>query len=183
MSNPRLSLASAGSAADRHTEQFPAWYATHGRAVYRYLRFHVDSADTADDLTADVFFHALQTEHRYDPARAAARVWIFTIARNALRDYFRRKNVRRHVALGALRDVAVDAPSAEERLLREEEIARLFDAVAELQRHDRELIALRYGSELSFAEIAEVAEMSEGAARTRVWRALARLRACMDRKP
>jgi outer membrane receptor protein involved in Fe transport len=101
-----------------------AWYATYGRVVYRYLRFHVDSADTADDLTADVFFHALESEDRYDPARSEARVWIFAMARNALRDHFRRKRVRRHVTIRALRDMAADAPSAEERLLREEEIER-----------------------------------------------------------
>ena len=35
----------------RRAGHCPAWYATYGRAVYRYLRFHVDSADTADDLT------------------------------------------------------------------------------------------------------------------------------------
>lgn len=170
-------------AADPGVEQCPAWYATYGRAVYRYLRFHVDSADTADDLTADVFFHALQAKDRYDPARAEARVWIFSIARNALRDHFRRNRTRRHVTLGALRDVAADAPSAEERLLREEEFARLLDAMRDLRRVDRELIALRYGSDLSFAQIAAVAEMSEGAARTRLWRALARLRTRMERNP
>ena len=167
----------------RRAGHCPAWYDTHGRAVYRYLRFHVDSADTADDLTADVFFRALQAEDRYDPRLAEARVWIFTIARNALRDHFRRMRTRRATTLAALRDFAVDAPSAEERLLREEEIAHLLEAVRELPHGDRELIALRYGSDFSFAEIAAVAGMSEGAARTRVWRALARLRTSLNQRP
>jgi len=166
----------------RRADHCPAWYATYGRVVYRYLRFHVDSADTADDLTADVFFRALQAEDRYDPRLAEARVWIFTIARNTLRDHFRRMRTRRATTLAALRDVAVDAPSAEERLLREEEIAHLLEAVRELPRGDRELIALRYGSDFSFAEIAAVAATSEGAARTRMWRALARLRTSLDQR-
>jgi RNA polymerase sigma factor (sigma-70 family) len=158
-------------------ERCHTWYAAYGRAVYRYLRFHVDSADTTDDLTADVFLRVLEAGERYDPARAEARTWIFAIARNALRDHLRRLRVRRHVALEALRDLATDAPSPEERLLREEEIARLLDGVRRLGAGDRELIALRYGSELAFAEIGTVLGLREQTVRTRLWRALARLRA------
>ena len=158
-------------------EQCRVWYAAHGRAIYRYLRFHLDSADTADDLTADVFLRILEAGHRYDPAKADARTWIFGIARNALRDYFRRLRVRKHVTVDALRDLAGDAPSPEERLLREEEIGQLLAAVQTLGSSDRELIALRYGSELPFAEIGKVLGLGEAAVRTRLWRALARLRA------
>jgi RNA polymerase sigma-70 factor (ECF subfamily) len=153
-----------------------AWYAEHGRAIYRYLRFHVDSADTAEDLAADVFLRAFEAADRFDPARAEARVWLFGIARNALRDHFRRQKVRRHVDVGALRDVAIEAPSPEERLLREEAVARLLEGVAQLSESDRELVSLRYGSELSPTEMAEVLGVREPVVRTRLWRALGRLR-------
>src|ERR1041384_1535648 len=88
-----------------------AWYRAYGRAVYRLVRFQVDSADTADDITGDVFLRVLEAGPTYDPARGDAGPWVFSIARNAVRDHFRRLKVRRHVNLGALRDVAVDAPS------------------------------------------------------------------------
>jgi len=158
-------------------ERCRVWYDAHGRAIYRYLRFHLESADAADDLTADVFLRVLEAGHRYDPAKADARTWIFGIARNALRDHFRRLRVRRHVTVDALRDLAGDAPSPEERLLRAEEIAQLLAAVRTLGARDQELIALRYGSELPFAEIGRVLGLGEAAVRTRLWRALARLRA------
>ena len=157
-------------------EQCRLWYAAHGRAIYRYLRFQSDSADAADDLTADVFLRVLEAGHRYDPARADARTWIFGIARNVLRDHFRRLKVRRHVTVDALRDLAGDAPSPEERVLREEEIGQLLAAVQTLGAKDRELIALRYGSELPFADIGKVLGLGDAAVRTRLWRALARLR-------
>jgi RNA polymerase sigma-70 factor, ECF subfamily len=157
-----------------------AWYAAYGSAVYRFVRFHADSADTADDLTADTFLRVLEAGDRYDPARADARVWIFTIARNTVRDHFRRARVRKHVNVAALRDLAVDAPSPEERLLREESIERLLKGVRQLRPADRELISLRYASELGFAKIAAVLGMGEAAVRTRLWRALARLRAIVE---
>jgi RNA polymerase sigma-70 factor (ECF subfamily) len=153
------------------------WYAAFGRAVYRYFRFHVDSADTADDLTADLFFHLLESADRYDPGRSDARVWVFSIARNALHDHYRRLKVRQHVTLGAVRDLAAEAPSPEERLVRQEEIALLLDGVRHLRAADRELIGLRYGSELSMGEIAEVLALRVATVRTRLWRALERLRA------
>ena len=157
--------------------QCRAWYGAFGRAVYRFVRFHVDSADTADDITADVFLRVLEGGSAYDPERGEARAWIFSIARNALRDHFRRLRVRRQVNVSALRDIAADAPSAEERLLRQEEVGRLLQTVQRLRPADRDLLALRYGSELTVPQIGEVLGLRENAVRTRLCRAVSRLRA------
>ena len=153
-----------------------AWYEAHGRAVYSYLRFHLSSADEAEDLTADVFLRAVRAEARFDPARASARTWLLRIARNALLDHVRRERGRQEVPLGALRDLRSDDPSPEERLLWEEEVGRLLSAVAGLGARDREIIGLRYGSGLDTCEVAEILGVAAAAARTRLWRALARLR-------
>jgi len=147
------------------------WYEAHGRAVYGYLRFHLSSADEAEDLTADV-----RAEERFDPTRASARTWLLRIARNALLDHVRRERRRQQVPLGALRDLHSDAPSPEERVLWEEEVGRLLSAVAGLGGRDREIIGLRYGSGLDTREVAEILRVTEATARTRLWRALARLR-------
>lgn len=153
-----------------------AWYEQHGQAVYRYLRFHLPGADAAEDVTSETFLKAFQAAHRYDPALGEARTWIFRIARNSLRDYLRRSRVRRHVSIGGMRDLACQAPSPEERLLWEEEVGRLLEAVAELPERDREVVSLRYGSGFDTAAVAEVLGIKEAAVRTRLWRALARLR-------
>jgi RNA polymerase sigma-70 factor (ECF subfamily) len=79
-----------------------------------------------------------------------------------------------------MRDLASDTPSPEERLLWEEQVARLLDAVAELGPRDREIIGLRYGSGMETTEIADVLGIREPAVRTRLWRALARLREVME---
>lgn len=152
------------------------WYEAHGAAVYRYLRFHVESADVAEDLAADVFLRAFEAAERYDPAKADVHVWLVGIARNALRDHRRRQAVRRHVALGDLRDLRCDAPSPEERLLQEERAAALLAATRQLSEREQELLALRYGSEMSTAEIGAVLGIREAAVRTRLWRAVERLR-------
>ncbi|HUF36177.1 MAG TPA: sigma-70 family RNA polymerase sigma factor, partial [Gemmatimonadales bacterium] len=73
-------------------------------------------------------------------------------------------------------DLHTEAPSPEERVLWAEEVGRLLGALAELPPADRELVSLRYGSGLSTAEVADVLGVREPAVRTRLWRALGRLR-------
>ncbi len=164
-------------------ERCRVWYSAYGQAVYSYVRFHVSSADLAEDITADTFLKVFRAADRYDPARGEARIWVFGIARNTLRDHLRRDRVRRHTSLGAMRDLAVDAPSPEERLLWEEQVGRLLLAVNELNANDREIVGLRYGSELDNAAIAAVLGIGESGVRTRLWRALGRLRTIMDCQP
>lgn len=159
------------------------WYETHGAAVYGYLRFHLPSADEAEDVTADVFLRAVAAAERFDPARGSARAWLLRMARNALYDYRRRERHRRHVSLTALYDLRSDAPSPEERLLREEATMRLLAAVAQLGEADRELIGLRYGSGLDTAATAATLGLRESVVRTRLWRALERLRRVLASAP
>lgn len=151
-------------------------YSAHGRSIYNYVRLHTESADAAEDLTADTFLRAVRAYHQFDPTRGTARTWLFAIARNAVRDHRRQVQSRRVVRLGGLRDLVCQVPSPEERLLYEEEVGQLLEALHRLDDADRELISLRYTSELSPEEIGRLLQISGAAVRTRLWRALARLR-------
>ena len=157
------------------------WYEAHGTAVYNYFRFHVPLADVAEDLTAETFLKVVRAADRFDPLKGTAKAWILTVARNVLTDWRRRARLRQYVTLGTMHDLVCEAPSPEERLLREEEVGRLLDAVGTLADADRELIGLRYGSGLDTAEVAQILGISEGGVRTRLWRVLGRLRGAMAR--
>jgi RNA polymerase sigma-70 factor (ECF subfamily) len=152
------------------------WYGAYGGPLYSYLRFHLPSADLAEDLTAEVFLRALRRFDQFNPRRGSPKAWLFRIAQNALRDYQRQARRRTVLPIAGLRDLECEAPSPEERLLWEEEVARLLSAVAELPSKDREIIGLCYGSDLSVAEAGEILGLSDTAARTRLWRAVGRLR-------
>ena len=156
------------------------WYEAYGRAVYSYVRFHLPSADAAEDVTADTFLKAFRSAHRFDESKGNPRTWIFRIAQNTLRDWQRRARLRRHLPLGSMRDLASETPSPEERLLWEEQVSRLLASVAELGPRDREIISLRYGSGLETSEMADMLGLRESAVRTRLWRALGRLRVVLE---
>jgi RNA polymerase sigma-70 factor (ECF subfamily) len=155
------------------------WYEAYGIAVYNYFRFHLPVADIAEDLTAETFLKVVRAAHGFDPARGTAKAWILTVARNVLADWRRRARLRQYVTIGTMHDLVCEAPSPEERLLREEDVGRLLDAVATLGDGDRELIGLRYGSGLATAEVAQILGISEGGVRTRLWRVLKRLRGAL----
>lgn len=167
-------------------EQCRLWYEAHGEAVYNYVRFQVAEPDAAEDVVADTFLRALRAAGRFDGSRGAARSWLLAIARNLVLDHRRRVRVRQYVPLGTMGDLVEDAPSPEERLLRKEEVGRLLDALAELGDHDREIVSLRYGSGLDGREVAAMLGISEANVRTRLWRALKRLKAALgelDERP
>jgi RNA polymerase sigma factor (sigma-70 family) len=157
------------------------WYEAHGKAVYNYFRFHVPSPDNAEDLTAETFLKVVRAAGRFDAGKGSAKAWIMTVARNVLADWRRRARLRQYVAVGGMYDLVCEAPSPEERLLREEEVGRLLDAVAGLGSADREIIGLRYGAGMSTAELAHTLGISEGNVRTKLWRTLARLRRVLSR--
>jgi RNA polymerase sigma factor (sigma-70 family) len=152
------------------------WYEAYGSQLYRYLRFHLASPDQAEDLIAEVFLRALKGFARFDPALGSPRPWLFRIAQNALRDHQRQLRRRKAIPIVSMRDLEYEAPSPEERLLCEEDVARLMRGLDELSPSDREVIGLCYGSEMSVAEAGEILGVSAGATRTRLWRALGRLR-------
>ncbi len=157
------------------------WYAEFGVRIYRYLRYHVASADEADELTAETFLRAVRAAASFDPARGNPKAWLFRIAQNVLRDARRRERRRGSVPIETFRDLVSDAPSPEERLLHEEEVRRLLAAMDDLSERDREVVSLRYASELEYPEIAAILGIREAAVRTRLWRALGRLREALNR--
>ena len=173
--------ASAVSASTQEAQPLcKQWFEAYGTAVYNYFRFHVPLPDVAEDLTAETFLKVVRAEKRFDTCQGTPRAWILAVARNVLGDWRRRARLRQYISLGSMRDLVHDAPSPEERLLKEEEVGRVLDAVAALGGADRELISLRYGSGLEIAEMAEILGLGPGTVRTRLWRALGRLRKVLD---
>lgn len=157
------------------------WYQQYGTALYGFLRFHLSSPELAEDLTSEVFLRALKAFDRFNASAGSPRAWLFRIAQNALRDHQRQADRRRMVPMTAMWDLESTGPSPEERLLWEEEVSALLTAMTELTASDRQVIGLCYGSEMSVAEAAEILGLTDTATRTRLWRALGRLRKAIIR--
>jgi RNA polymerase sigma-70 factor (ECF subfamily) len=150
-------------------------YREHVGAVYAFLGYSV-APHVAEDLTSATFERVVRSWGSYDARKASERTWILFIARNILTDHFRRQSHRAGPSLDehpALLDrlVAADDPLAQHLRL---ESARGW--LEQLGPREREVLALRYGADLTAADIAKALELSEDNVHQICSRALRRLR-------
>jgi RNA polymerase sigma-70 factor (ECF subfamily) len=150
-------------------------FAEHRQGVFRYLCRIVGHAETAQDLTQEVFLRVARS-HVPDDNAAGRRAWIFTIARNLalnhVRDGRRQSAVVIPPSPGEIADAA--APAVQELA------TAIHEAMAGLQELDRDVFLLRESAGLSYEEIAVACELTLEAVRARLRRARQELRASLD---
>lgn len=140
------------------------------RQVYSYVAYRIGAGAEAEDVTGETFERAVRYRRSFDARKGAPLVWLLGIARN--------------VVAGCHGVVPVD-PEAELEGASpgfEEAVASKLDleaALACLSARERELIALRYGADLSSRQIGEVLGLAPGTVDVSLCRLRARLRALL----
>lgn len=150
-------------------ERFERLYLTQYEAILAYALRRVPREDAAD-VVAETFLVAWRRRDQ-TPAGAAARLWLYGIARRVVSNQARGQ--RRYERLGArLREQAQtgSTPVDGDELGRE----TVAEAFARLSPTDRELLTLVAGEGLSASEVARVLGCTATAARVRLHRARAR---------
>jgi RNA polymerase sigma factor (sigma-70 family) len=143
------------------------------RRVYAYAAYRLGAGPDAEDATHDTFERAWRYRSRYDRSKGEPVAWLLGIARNCVDDVAQGRHS--HAELD------VETPGAEQ--LEPDAIRRLDlrTALLELDERSRELLALRYGADLTARQIAELLGQKTNAVEVALHRALARLRAVMDK--
>lgn len=147
--------------------------------VYGFIAYRVRSREEAEDLTQLTFERALRAWGRYDPRRSQPRTWLLVIARNVIID--------RHRARGAMPTFETIQESSEDRLGSIEDRPflgmdhTLASAISELDGRAQEILALRFGGDLSGPEIAEVTGLTTANVQQILSRSLRRLRSDLER--
>lgn len=144
------------------------------RRVYAYVAYRIGDGPEAEDVTSETFERALRHRKSYDPRKGEPVAWLIGIARRCIAD------------AAAARLLATDALSEREAPgnLEEEAVRRLALAasLARLSEHDRELVALRYGADLTARRIGTLLGMKTNAVEVSLHRILRRLRAEVERE-
>lgn len=148
--------------------------------VFRFVTYRTGNREVAKDLTADIFLKVYRKFSAYDPKKGSFEVWLYTIAGNQVKDYYRKKNRFQWVPLIAAKDVAEEDPGAEELMENKEEIAYLRCAVKKLKPRDQLLISYKYGAELSNQTIAALMDTNANHVGVMIHRLLNQLRKEME---
>jgi RNA polymerase sigma-70 factor (ECF subfamily) len=143
---------------------FEELFVTHSPDVYRFANWLSGNPEDAEDITAETFarawmnFNTVRTE--------TLKAYLFTIARNLHLEALRRG--RKHETL---HDVHPDSQPTPENVLEvKTEIDHIRDALLLLPEMDRSAFVMRVQYDLSYAEIARVLQLTEGAVKVRVHR-------------
>ncbi|MFW5943193.1 MAG: RNA polymerase sigma factor [Chloroflexota bacterium] len=152
---------------------FAALYRRYVKRIYAYCYRRVGNAADAEDLTEQVFTEALEKFDAYEE-QGRAGAWLFTIAHSRVVDFYRRE--RFHLPFEESMDRPSRSPSPEGQVLRQERRERLYAVLDRLNEKQRELILLRYGGDLTYAEIAATVGSSEAAVKMALYRLLDQLR-------
>lgn len=147
--------------------------------AFRLAYLLLDDAAEAEDVTQEAFIRAFYALDRFDTARPL-RPWLFRIVTNLVRN--RQRAIGRYVE--ALRrlvwNTPEEAPNAEAEHSQRWETQTLWQAVRQLNQADQEIIYTRYFLELSESEMASVLDIAPGTVKSRLHRALKRLRVVVE---
>ncbi len=149
--------------------------------VYNFFRYRLGDDQTAEDLTAMTFEKAWRGRARYRRDLGAFEAWLFGIARRVAVDHMRRR--RHDVSLEDLADPPDPPRPLVEMAQRQEDLARLGLLLAQLPPRERELIALKYGGEMTNRAIAAVTGLSESNVGTILHRTVGKLRDKWEKQP
>jgi RNA polymerase sigma factor (sigma-70 family) len=159
---------------------FAQIYDEHVWRVYGFIAYRVRDRADAEDLTQQTFERALRAWGRFDPQRSSVGTWLMSIAHNLVVDFYRadRSAAQDPIGPGGVAEEALPAlEDAGDDPGVEPEIA---NALEELQPRERELIALRFGGDLTGPEIAELTGLTLANVQQILSRSLRKLRAALE---
>lgn len=136
-------------------------------------RFCMSRAGVAgEDLAAEAFRVAFDTRSGFDSCYASARPWLYGIATNLLRHWFRRQEIERRQEARIGEDIAYDLTSETLNRVEAQQLGpELAAALVSVSTVDRDALMLFAWADLSYAEIAEATGVPVGTVRSRIHRA------------
>lgn len=136
------------------------------RRVYAYVAYVIGDGPDAEDVTSETFARATRYRKSYDPSKGSPATWLVGIARRCIADRPRPPEPTDLVGRGS-----VDVHESRADVL------AVRAAVARLPERDRELVALRYGADMTARQIAETLGLQTNAVEVALHRLHAKLRA------
>jgi RNA polymerase sigma-70 factor (ECF subfamily) len=126
--------------------------------VYGFMLKRTENETDAEDITIETFSKAFDKLATYNP-EFQFNTWLIAIAKNVHIDILRKKKSSLFVEITDEEDyqaynIADTTPSAEDKLITEQNLSQLLQYIKELKPHYQEVIQLRYFQEMSYQEIA-----------------------------
>lgn len=175
----------------QHYDEPPGVYTTnsslydrYAKPLCAYIRLHLASWEDAEDVLCEVFLAAFQQKQFVAWNEEQQLAWLRRVAHNKVADHYRRTA---HIATLPLEQAFEEALhddtlTPEQVAVRHEEFQQLYRVIETLSLVQQQILRLRFGDDLRFAEIALLLKMREDAVRKISSRTLARLRSIYEQE-
>ena len=161
-------------ARDGNSEAFGNLYRRYVDPIYRYLMTRLGESKEAEDLTEDVFYRSFQALGPYRERGWPFSAFLYQVAKNVLIDYYRRQKPEGGLSLPE--PTLESLRPLDEQVIRDEQLRDLRRAMDEIPLNYREVIILRIIMAMPTSTVANWMNLTEGATRVLLHRALAALR-------
>lgn len=160
------------------TEIFKLYY----KRVYNYTYYRVNSQETAEDLTSQIFEKIMINFNTYKKQKSKFEVWMFSIARNNINDYFRKQKRHKIISIDSIFDLESSDKGPEDLIINKERNSKLMNALNILDVKERNIIAYKFGADLKNTEIAEILNISESNVGVKLHRIMKKLKSEMEKE-
>jgi len=154
-------------------------YRQYYKNVYNYIGFRINNHFDAEEIAALVFERAMMKWKSYNPAYPIE-AWLIGIAKNAVTDYLRAKKRKTFVALDNIINLVSPHRQPEDVAVANEDNRELIVAMARLKDIERQILSMKFATDLKHREIAEILGINETSVGVTVHRAIKKLRKLME---
>jgi len=154
-------------------------YRQYYKNVFNYICFRINSHFDAEELASQVFEKVISKWGSYNPTYAVEG-WLIGIAKNTVTDYLRAKKRRHLVALDDVAEQTSPSRRPEEIAVANEANRELIVAMAQLKDMERQILSMKFATDLKHREIADILGISETSVGVIVHRAIKKLRKILE---
>jgi RNA polymerase sigma-70 factor (ECF subfamily) len=161
-------------AARGNPNKFAPLYNRYYARILGFVYQRVETKDDAYDITAQTFIAALENIGKYKSQGVPFSAWLFRIACNELNRFYKKAKVRKAINIDDTQVAEVLGELGEENSAVTDE--RLMKAIQQLDEEEIQLLEMRFFDKQPFKEVCEILNISETAAKARVYRLLEKLK-------
>ncbi len=161
-------------------DAFGILYERYVGRIYTYIYYRTGNTHDAEDLTARVFYRAIEHIARYRQRGVPFSAWLYRIAHNLVANWHRDRQRRQEVPIDEVVNLQAKMDPPEMSMINTLDMERLMKVIQSLSPERQELLLLKFVQELSNAEIGKIMRRSEGAIKSLYHRTLLSLRDDLD---
>ncbi len=150
--------------------------------VYNYISFRINNHHDAEELAATVFEKAVGRYHTYKPEVAPVEAWLIGISRNVVTDYLRSKRPRFFVPIEDIINLSSAERQPDEVVVLNEEHKDIMKAMSKLKDKERQVLSMKFATDLKNSEIANLLGISESNVGVIVFRAVKKLKGLVEKE-